>query len=185
MGSPEQVIRRRHTLPGLFGLGLAACAAPPGAEPDIVPAFVAAQIETDAEGRCYGRDITPAVIETVTAQVLDQPEVRAEDGTLVSPAVFRSEIRQEITRERQVVAFETICPPDYTVEFVQTLQRALGARGYYDGEIHGHLDAATGRAIQSFQREDGPDSPLLWIGTARELGIVVLSPEQIDALNAL
>lgn len=167
----------------LCGLSLAGCAVPQAGDPHVVPAFVAAQIETDDDGRCFGRDITPAVIETVTAQVLDQPEVRAEDGSVVSPAVFRSEIRQEITRERQVVAFETICPPAYTVEFVQTLQRALMARGFYRGEINGHLDADTGRAIQSFQRDDGPDSPLLWISTARELGIVALSPEQIEALS--
>ena len=173
----------KYSLMGLTGLCLTACAEPVAVAPDVVPAFMAAEIETDANGRCYGRDITPAVIETVTAQVLDQPEVRAEDGTLVSPAVFRSEIRQEITRERQEVAFETICPPDYTLEFVQTLQRALAARGFYSGPINGHLDSATGRAIQNFQREDGPDSPVLWIATARELGIVVLSPDQIEALN--
>lgn len=177
--------RLRLIVPALTGLSLAACTEPGAAVPDNVPAFVAAQIETDSEGRCFGRDITPAVIETVTAQVLDQPAVLAEDGSVVSPAVFRSEIRQEITRERQVVAFETICPPAYTVEFVQTLQRALKARGFYNGEINGLLDANTGRAIQSFQREDGPDSPLLWIATARELGIVALSPEQIEALNQL
>lgn len=175
----------KHIILGLTGLSLTACAAPSGPAPEIVPAFMAAEIETDADGRCFGRDITPAVIETVTAQVLDQSEVRAEDGTMISPAVFRSEISQQITRERQVVAFETICPPAYTVEFVQTLQRALAARGFYNGQINGHLDVTTGRAIQNFQREDGPDSPVLWIATARELGIVALSPDQIEDLNAL
>jgi hypothetical protein len=190
--------RATVTLSALVGLTLAACAAPPqgGAPdavsdvvsrsaPDLVPAFMAAQIESDSEGRCFGRDITPAVIETVTAQVLDKPAVLAEDGAVLSPAVYRSEITQQITRERQEVAFETLCPPAYTVDFVQTLQRALKARGYYAGEVHGHLDAATGRAVQEFQRTDGPDSPLLWIATARELGIVELSPEQIELLNTL
>jgi hypothetical protein len=190
--------RATVTLSALVGLTLAACAAPPqgGAPdavsdvvsrsaPDLVPAFMAAQIESDSEGRCFGRDITPAVIETVTAQVLDKPAILAEDGAILSPAVYRSEITQQITRERQEVAFETLCPPAYTVDFVQTLQRALKARGYYAGEVHGHLDAATGRAVQEFQRTDGPDSPLLWIATARELGIVELSPEQIELLNTL
>jgi hypothetical protein len=169
----------------LWVVSLTGCADLLDPVPDNVPAFVAAQIETGTDGRCYGRDITPAVIETVTAQVLDQPAVMADDGSVISPAVFRREIRQEITRERQVVAFETICPPAYTLEFVETLQRALQARGYYSGDINGLLDAYTGRAIQSFQRDDGPDSPLLWISTARELGIVALSSEQIEALNAL
>ncbi|SMY09889.1 peptidoglycan-binding domain-containing protein [Flavimaricola marinus] len=177
--------RANFYMSALSGLALAACAAQPSAVPEMVPAFMAAQIESDSDGRCFGRDITPAVIETVTAQVLDAPATIAEDGSVISPAFYRSEIRQQITRERQEVAFETLCPPAYTVEFVQTLQRALKARGYYTGDVHGHLDTMTGRAVQEFQRDDGPDSPLLWIATARELGIVELSPEQIDLLNTM
>ena len=47
----------------------------------------------------------------------------------------------------------------------------------------GHLrQVATGRAVQDFQRQDGPDSPLLSIETARSLGIVALSQEQLDRL---
>ena len=81
--------------------------------------------------------------------------------------------------------FETICPPGFTEEFVASLQRALAARGHYDGPVHGTLDAATGRAVQDFQRGNGPDSPLLAIDSARLLGLVVLSADQIDILNGL
>lgn len=177
--------RSKTPMSALLVLTLSACAANPPAVPDLVPTFMAAQIESDSDGRCFGRDITPAVIETVTAQVLDSPAVISEDGSVASPASYRSEITQQITRERQEVAFETLCPPAYTVEFVQTLQRALKARGFYGGEVHGLLDRGTNRAVQEFQRGDGPDSPLLWISTARELGIVALSPDQIDRLNTL
>jgi hypothetical protein len=140
-----------------------------------------AAIETDATGRCIGRAITPAVIQTATAQELDQPAVLGPDGAMIQPARYRSVIRQQIVRDRQEVLFETICPPDFTPEFVATLQRALTIRGFYLGPITGVLDTATGRAVQDFQRDIGPDSPLLSIGAARALGIVRLSDAQLDA----
>lgn len=149
-----------------------------------VPGFIAAEIEAGEDGRCYGRDITPAVIQTITEQVLVQQASYNEDGTLYAPARYESNIRQVIEREREEVAFETLCPPAYTPEFVSSLQRALRARGFYAGEITGAMDAATGRAVQDYQRRDGPDSPLLWIASARELGLVELSQEELDALNA-
>ena len=142
-----------------------------------------AAIETDADGRCIGRAITPAVIETVTAQELVTPAVLGPDGAVLQPARYRSVIRQNITRDRQEVLFETICPPAFTAEFVSTLQRALATRGYYQGPISGVLDTATGRAVQDYQRGTGPDSPLLSIGAARALGIVSLSDEDLARLN--
>lgn len=169
---------------------IAACgpAGPSGPDPaatrPAVPSFIAAEIEAGPDGRCYGRDITPAVIETVTEQVLDRPATHAEDGTLLSPASYRSAIRQQITRERQEVSFETLCPPVYTDTFVASLQRALRARGFYAGDITGRMDSQTGRAVQDYQRRSGPDSPLLWIAAARDLGLVQLSEAQIEALNA-
>lgn len=148
-----------------------------------LPAFMAAEIESGEDGRCFGRDITPAVIETVTAQVLDRPAVTGPDGEVLVPAVYRSDIRQEIAREREEVLFETMCPPAFTHDFVASLQRALSARGFYQGAITGILDAQTGRAVQDFQREGGPDSPLLSIDAARTLGLVTLSGTQFDLLN--
>lgn len=173
------------TATALCAVALAACgAAPEDASAPAVPAFIAAEIEPGPDGRCYGRDITPALIETVTEQVLDQPARYDETGALVRQARYRTVIRQQITRERREVSFETLCPPAYTPEFVSSLQRALRARGVYSGPISGVMDAPTGRAVQDYQRGDGPDSPLLWIGAARALGLVELSAAQIDALNA-
>jgi len=171
----------------LIPLGLSAlvgCGAPaiPATTPAL-PSFITAEVETRPDGRCYGRDISPAVLETVTAQVLEAPAILGPDGSVLTPATFRSEIRQQIVRERQEVAFETICPPAYTDQFVATLQRALAVRGFYAGVTSGVLDADTGRAVQAFQRNDGPDSPLLSIAAARRLGIVALSPEQLAVLN--
>ena len=168
----------------LTGLAVAGCtAAPP---PQALTSSGAPQpglaaIETDAQGRCFGRAITPAVIETVTAQELATDAIPGPDGAVLQPARYRSVIRQQIVRDRQEILFETICPPAFTPEFVATLQRALTARGFYRGPITGQLDTATGRAVQDFQRDIGPDSPLLSLGAARALGIVQLSAEQLDA----
>jgi hypothetical protein len=160
---------------------LSACADEmPG--PGTVPTLLGAEIETDAEGRCFGRDVAPAVIETITATEEVTPAILGPDGSILSPATYRTVTRQEITRERGEVAFETICPPAYTVEFVSTLQRALATRGLYRGPINGVMDTATGRAVQDFQRAEGPDSPLLSIRAARSLGIVALSQEELDRL---
>lgn len=180
---------RHHSLPigAIAGLLLiAACAAQPAVPPTAgpqVPSLIAAEIEFGANGRCYGRDISPAVLETVTAQVLETPAITGPDGAVVAPATYRSEIRQQIVRERQEVVFETLCPPDYTAEFVATLQRALAARGLFDGASTGVMDLRTGRAVQAFQRYGGPDSPLLSIAAARRLGIVALSDDQLAAMS--
>ncbi|PSK87248.1 putative peptidoglycan binding protein [Limimaricola soesokkakensis] len=150
---------------------LAACAP---AAPQ-VPAFMAAEIETGAGGRCYGRDITPAVIETVREQQREPGE---------GPARYRSVTRQQILRERREVLFETLCPPEFTPAFVETLQRALVTRGFHPGPVTGQLDRATLDAVQGFQRgSGGPDSPVLSLASAQRLGIAPLTPEQLDIMN--
>jgi hypothetical protein len=168
---------------------LAACAAaPPAARlgpvsgPSSRPALGLAEVAPDEEGRCWATDTQPAVIETQTVQEQATPAVLAEDGTVRVPATYRSTVRQEIARERAVVAFETLCPPAYTPDFVASLQRALMARGYYQGAVDGALGPALGRAIQDFQRGEGPDSPLLSLAAARELGLVPLSREEVARL---
>lgn len=171
-------MRFQIVLAGLAALaGCAGATAPAG-----VPSFIAAEITYEPDGRCYGRDISPAVIQTVTAQEVETPAVLAPDGSVLTPATYRSVIRQEIVRERGEQAFETICPPVYTEEFVASLQRALAARGYYRGPVNGIIDTATGRAVQDYQRGDGPDSPLISIEAARRLGLIALTREQIDLL---
>lgn len=178
--------RLTNLLPGLIGLALTGCVATPlpqalTSSGTALPGLAA--IETDATGRCLGRAITPAVIETVTAQELDSPAVVGPDGAVLQLARYRSVIRQNIVRDRQEVLFETLCPPAFTPELVATLQRALATRGFYRGAITGVLDTATGRAVQDFQRDIGPDSPLLSIRAARVLGIVSLSAEQLAGMN--
>ena len=74
-----------------------------------------------APGTCWGKIPTPAVIETVTEQILVTPAKTNPDGTLASLPVYREESRQQIMTPRTDRWFEIPCPPAFTVEFVSTL----------------------------------------------------------------
>jgi hypothetical protein len=125
-------------------------------------------------GTCWGKIPTPAVIETVTEQVLVSPAKMNADGTIATLPVYRAESRQQILTPRTDRWFEIPCPPAFTVEFVSTLQRALQARGLYSGAVNGNMDDATRRAVLAVQSARGLPSDVLSIETARELGIVAV-----------
>jgi len=132
--------------------------APPGADP----------------GTCWGKDVTPAIIETVTHQVMLQPaEVRA-DGTVTGPAIYRTETRQDIVRERKETWFLTPCPTAMTPEFIASVQRALTARGLYKGNISGEMNASTRAGVRRYQKPQGLDSGILSLAAARKLGLVAV-----------
>ena len=131
-------------------------AAPPGGDPNA----------------CWGQDATPAVVETVTEQVMLQPASVSTDGKVLYPAVYKTETRQQIVKERRELWFETPCSSEMTPEFVASLQRALAARGYYRGPDNGEMSARTRRAIRDYQREQGLDSAILSKAAARQLGLV-------------
>jgi len=141
------------------------------------------RLAVDQDGRCFARETSPAVIETVTEQIIVQPADLSSDGTLRSPAVYRTVTRQSILKERREVEFETPCPAALTPAFVSSLQRALTARGLYRGPVTGTLDARTGRAVRAYQRDVGPDSATLSMQAARRLGLITLTREQIDAAS--
>jgi hypothetical protein len=127
-----------------------------------------------APGTCWGKDISPAVIETVTQQVVLQPaEVRA-DGTVVEPAIYKTETRQAIVQERRVTWFETPCSGAQTPDFVASVQRALKVRGLYRGPITGDMDARTRAAVRAYQKPEGLDSGILSLAAARRLGLVAV-----------
>ncbi|WP_212524454.1 peptidoglycan-binding domain-containing protein [Actibacterium sp. MT2.3-13A] len=123
-------------------------------------------------GTCWGRDETPAVIETVTEHVLVKPAELAADGTVRTPATYRTETRQQIVQDRRELWFETPCPPQMDEEFIASLQRALKARGLYRGAVTGRMDRATTRALRRFQAPMGMDSGVLSMEAARRLGLV-------------
>jgi hypothetical protein len=130
--------------------------APPGAEP----------------GTCWGKEITPAIIETVTEQVILQPAEVRGDGTVTRPAIYKTETNQRIMRERRETWFQTPCPSEMTPEFIASIQRALTVRTVYSGPVNGQMDARTRAAIRRFQAPLGLDSGILSLAAARKLGLV-------------
>nr|WP_241188081.1 peptidoglycan-binding domain-containing protein [Pseudohalocynthiibacter aestuariivivens] len=155
---------------------LSGCDAPlPGGAKE--PALVQTLAEAPpgaAPGTCWGKVVTPAVIETVTDQIILQPAEVLADGTVVAPAVYKTETRQAIVQERKVTWFETPCAADLTPEFVSTLQRALMARNLYRGQITGMMDSRTRAAVRRYQKPEGLDSGILSLAAARQLGLVAV-----------
>lgn len=125
-------------------------------------------------GACWQDATTPAVIETVTEQVLLEPEQRGEAGQIIAPAVYGSKVHQRVVEERRRVWFRAPCPIELTLNYVASVQRALKARGYLSGPVTGAFDAETLDAIRRFQAERGLDSPQLSLDAARELGIAAI-----------
>lgn len=128
-----------------------------------------------APGSCWEKDETPAVIETVTEQIIVQPPEIDSNGAVLNPAVFRTETRQAIVSPRREIWLETVCAQAFTPEFTATLQRSLAARDHYHGPITGILDVATQRAIRSFQASQGLDSSRLSLDAARKMGLVAIA----------
>lgn len=164
-------------LPILIALGLGACQtvpAPPVQLTDLRADVMPRRTDSPPEatpGICWLPDTLPAVIETVTEQILVEPERRDAAGTVTRPAVFRTETRQQIVSDRRDVWVRTPCPEEQTPAFIASLQRALKARGFYLEPVTGVLDGATSAAIRRFQAQLGFDSPVLTLETARMLGI--------------
>lgn len=118
--------------------------------------------------------MAPAVVETVTEQILVAPAELNADGTVRRPAIYRTETRQAIIRERTEIRFETPCADVLTPEFVATLQRALAARGLYRGTVNGRMDAQTREAIRKYQAPQGLASGKLSLAAARSLGLIAV-----------
>ncbi len=148
-----------------------AASGPPGARP----------------GTCWGRNVSPAIVETVTEQILLQPAEVLADGTVVAQAIYKTETRQAIVKQRIETWFETPCEQALTLEFVSSLQRALQVRGHYRGTITGDMDARTRAAIRRFQKPQGLDSSILSLEAGRILGLVAVakpvSPDQTSPLD--
>ncbi len=168
-------------LPLVALMGLAGCT-PPAAE-NPADALLGSMLDTPPgapPGTCWGKIVSPALIETVTEQVLVEPARLAADGTVATPAIFRTETRQRIVTEREVTWFETPCPADLTPDIIASLQRALTVRGLYAGAVTGQIDRATSEAVRRYQAATGLDSPVLSLATARALGLVATPLDQLD-----
>jgi len=125
-------------------------------------------------GACYGKEISPAIIETVTQQVITRAASYDEAGNLLIPASYRTETVQKILQERADIWFKTPCSDVRVGEYTASLQRALKVRGMYLGRITGNLDRPTRRAVRRYQAPRGLDSETLSLASARSLGLVAV-----------
>lgn len=122
---------------------------------------------------CFAEQTRPAVVETVTEQVLVSPEVRdPATGTVTRPATYRTTSHARIVEGRAKMWFPAPCDAVMTPDFVASLQRALQVRGIYSGPVTGALDPATHAAIRAYQRPRGLFSATLSTRAAQELGLV-------------
>ncbi|HID67640.1 MAG TPA: peptidoglycan-binding protein [Roseibacterium sp.] len=126
---------------------------------------------------CYGREVDPAVIETVTEQVMVEPEQLDRDGNVRRPAVFVTATEQRIIEDRTEIWFETPCAMEGNIDYITNLQRVLTARGLYNGPATGVMDRATARGIRAYQQPQGLDSGVLSLAAARQLGLSIWDPE--------
>ncbi len=169
----------RHALVALAFTGLLGACQTPAAMPPLAPEPALVQTHEApppgaAPGSCWGKDVTPAVVETVTERVMLQPAQVLDDGTVVNDPIYKLETRQAIVRERRELWFETPCERQLTPDFIASLQRALAARGFYRGAVTGTMDARTRRAIRAFQAPQGLDSGIVSLAAARKLGLVAV-----------
>jgi len=130
--------------------------------------------EGSRPGSCWGLDFTPAVIETVTEQVLVRPARIGTDGAVLQPAAYLTRTRQDIVQPRAELRFETPCASQMTEELIASLQRALKVRSLYRGPINSQLDNRTRLAIRRYQAPTGPDSSILSMAAARRLGLIAV-----------
>lgn len=127
-----------------------------------------------AEGTCWDKTETPALVKTVTEDVLVQPAQISSTGTLQSLPVYRSQTRQVILQERQIRWFQILCDADLTPDYVASVQRALALRNLYKGEVNGKMSPQTRAAIKAFQKEQAvsaADHATLTVEGARKLGL--------------
>lgn len=173
------------TIRFILAAPLALCACLPAPEPAPKPftEFTPGQTEPNdaAPGTCWDKTVTPAVVKTVTEDVLVQPAQISSTGTVQSPPVYRSQTHDVIVQERKNTWFQVVCAQDLTTEFVSSVQRALELRGHYTGPITGEIGPLTRAAVAKFQTEaDIPaaDMGRLTIDGARKLGLWSTLPQE-------
>jgi len=127
---------------------------------------------------CFVPYTAPAVIETVTEHVLVQDEIREIDpqigqSVVTTPAIYSTKTVQKIISPRREAKIEIVCPQDESFDFIQTLQRALSARGFYFAAINGVMDERTKRAVRKVQKSYGINISDVTIELAENYGLII------------
>lgn len=166
-------------------LALTACAQPPVVAPLSTTGTIAVlslkpgQKLPKSENSCWTSDVAPAVIETVTEQIVLSEEIRDAAGNITTPASYRTNTHQRMVQDSREVWFRVPCPEVQNVTFIASLQRALKARALYLDAVTGELNPATADAIRRFQQDRGLDSATLSLVAAQELGLLATDISQL------
>lgn len=162
---------------GLAALGACTLPDPAGTAPAAPPS--PPSVETDEFGLCWGTAMRPAVYQEVTGEIQVVPPLYDAEGRLVRVPVYRRTSVPELVTPRRMVRFKAVCPKSFTPEFISSVQRALGARGFYASPVSGEIDGATQAAIRSYQARRGLDSSQLALDTARDLGLIAVDLSEL------
>ena len=133
----------------------------------------------------------PAVIKQVEREVVDVPEHQqayeveavyamkkvmvevepARSETITHPAIYKDVTRQNIKRGAEPVWLEVLCERNANPALVRDVQKALKARGYFQGPVTGTLGQQTIQAMQKFQADQGLAQGQVSMESVRALGI--------------
>ncbi|MEM8978417.1 MAG: peptidoglycan-binding domain-containing protein [Pseudomonadota bacterium] len=158
----------------LLALGLSACSTPDVVKVETTEVPSRAAPPGAAPGTCWHEDITPAQFSETREKFLVREASISTDGKTRFPAKYRIEVTRTQTAPESRLWVEVPCDGTLLYGHVAALQRALKARGFYDGPITERLDAQTRHAIRRFQLTFAIDSETLSLETAKRLGLVRL-----------
>jgi peptidoglycan hydrolase-like protein with peptidoglycan-binding domain len=131
----------------------------------------------DMPGVCWGHLPGPQITQIISDIVVATPAQTGPNGEELSPAIYREVTRPQTVHEGDGRWFTRTCDADMTPDFVMTLQRALSVRGLYRGDINGHMDHRTLRAVLAYQMPQGLDSDILSQSAARQMGLIAVELE--------
>lgn len=173
----------RRILPVVMVLAGCQMGTPMGGDPEAEALLRSEIVLTEPEAfdeLCWAEDVIPAVMGKGEGEVLVAPEEIGPDGTVVQPAIYRTEETEIVVAPEKPFWFRTPCPDALEPQFISSVQRALEARGFYSGAITGVLDGATKEAIRLYQAPQGLDSAELSLKAAQQLGLANYDLEAPD-----
>lgn len=126
-----------------------------------------------ADQNCLSADPNDCMVWCL---VNEDPIIRRV-AVLADTSQSKNFIKEVVEREverikgRSFEWLEVVCEEDQTTSFVQSIQKSLQDKRYYDGSVNGALDQMTRKAIVSFQEESDLPIGQLDFETLDALGI--------------
>ena len=129
------------------------------------------------EGSCWQKNITPAVIDTVTKQTqVPTSDLKTQPGNPTKATTkYQTKTHHIMVKIRKEAWFETLCPAQLNNDLITALQHALKDKNLYHGAAHGRLTKATRTAIRTLQQKDGINSSVLSLRSAGSLALLDLA----------